>query len=151
MDIGSALNRFKNFSKCLLGGGGQIVRICHSMISQSVLLFRLSSEIYCRVKWLSIDVSEMRTASIIRDTAVYPRRQLWTSYSPPWELEISQSVLCFATCFVVSHYFHVLWSGREAEWDLLWQTSWYEMKLFRLVLLEFKSSPVMLTHLLLAC
>jgi hypothetical protein len=22
-------------------------------------------------------------------TAVYPRRQLWTSYSPPWELEIS--------------------------------------------------------------
>jgi hypothetical protein len=24
-------------------------------------------------------------------TAVQPRRQLWTSYSPPWELEISQS------------------------------------------------------------
>jgi hypothetical protein len=23
-------------------------------------------------------------------TAVQPRRQLWTSYSPPWELEISQ-------------------------------------------------------------
>jgi hypothetical protein len=23
-------------------------------------------------------------------TAVYPRRQLWTPYSPPWELEISQ-------------------------------------------------------------
>jgi hypothetical protein len=22
-------------------------------------------------------------------TAVHPRRQLWTSYSPPWELEIS--------------------------------------------------------------
>jgi hypothetical protein len=24
-------------------------------------------------------------------TAVYPRRQLWTTYSPPWELEISQT------------------------------------------------------------
>jgi hypothetical protein len=47
----------------------------------------LSSGIYCRVKWLSTDVSEVRTASIIRD----PRRQLWTSYSPPWELEISQT------------------------------------------------------------
>jgi hypothetical protein len=23
-------------------------------------------------------------------TAVHPRRQIWTSYSPPWELEISQ-------------------------------------------------------------
>jgi hypothetical protein len=57
-------------------------------------------DIYCRVKWLSTDVSEVRTAPIIRDewvcgdggsthlwnvgrqsfyTAVYPRRQLWTS------------------------------------------------------------------------
>jgi hypothetical protein len=26
--------------------------------------------------------------------AVYPRRQLWTSYSPPWELEISQWEWC---------------------------------------------------------
>jgi hypothetical protein len=24
-------------------------------------------------------------------TAVHPRRQIWTSYSPPWELEISQN------------------------------------------------------------
>jgi hypothetical protein len=58
----------------------------------------LSCGIYCRVKWLSTDVSEVRTASIIRDhpwksfyTTVYPRRQLWTSYSPPWELEISHT------------------------------------------------------------
>jgi hypothetical protein len=67
---------------------------------------KLSSGIYCRVKWLSTDVSEVCTASIIPDDggsthlwnvgrqsfymAVYPRRQLWTSYSPPWELEISQ-------------------------------------------------------------
>jgi hypothetical protein len=55
----------------------------------------LSSGIYCRVKLLSTDVSEVRTASIIRDKSVYPRRQLWTSYSPPWELEISQIILCF--------------------------------------------------------
>jgi hypothetical protein len=26
-------------------------------------------------------------------TAVYPRRQFWTSYSPPWELEISHTFL----------------------------------------------------------
>jgi hypothetical protein len=26
---------------------------------------------------------------------VYPRRQLWTSYSPPWELEISQNIYMF--------------------------------------------------------
>jgi hypothetical protein len=55
----------------------------------------LSSGIYCRVKLLLADVSEVRTASIIRDddggsahlwnvgrqsfyTTVYPRRQLWT-------------------------------------------------------------------------
>jgi hypothetical protein len=57
----------------------------------------LSSGIYCRVKWLSTDVSEVRTASIIPlkrrstifYTAVHHRRQFWTSYSPPWELEIS--------------------------------------------------------------
>jgi hypothetical protein len=27
-------------------------------------------------------------------TAVHPRRQIWTSYSPPWELEISHQSLC---------------------------------------------------------
>jgi hypothetical protein len=29
-------------------------------------------------------------------TAVHPRRQIWTSYSPPWELEISQCVYLLA-------------------------------------------------------
>jgi hypothetical protein len=29
-------------------------------------------------------------------TAVHPRRQFWTSYSPPWEPEISQSALIVA-------------------------------------------------------
>jgi hypothetical protein len=65
----------------------------------------LSSGIYCHVKWLSADVSAVRTATIIRDewtvgrqsfnTAVYPRRQFWTSYSPPWELEISHNFTLF--------------------------------------------------------
>jgi hypothetical protein len=58
----------------------------------------LSSWMYCRVKRLSTDVSEVRTASITRDefyTAVHPRRQFWTSYSPPWELEISQVLSLF--------------------------------------------------------
>jgi hypothetical protein len=27
-------------------------------------------------------------------TAVHPRRQFWTSYSPPWELEISHLIYC---------------------------------------------------------
>jgi hypothetical protein len=31
-------------------------------------------------------------------TAVHPRRQFWTSYSPPWELEISQRVGMFIVC-----------------------------------------------------
>jgi hypothetical protein len=67
----------------------------------------LSSGLYCRVKWLSTDVSEVRTASIIRDdrqsfyTAVQPRRQLWTSYSPPWELEISYCVTYPVSSLVV--------------------------------------------------
>jgi hypothetical protein len=30
-------------------------------------------------------------------TAVHPRRQIWTSYSPPWELEISHNRCIFAT------------------------------------------------------
>jgi hypothetical protein len=65
----------------------------------------LSFGIYCGVKWLSSDVSEVRTASIIRVewnvgrqsfyTVVYPRRQFWTSYSPPWELEISHNFTLF--------------------------------------------------------
>jgi hypothetical protein len=29
-------------------------------------------------------------------TAVHPRKQIWTSYSPPWELEISDT---YYTCF----------------------------------------------------
>jgi hypothetical protein len=69
----------------------------------------LSSGIYCRVKYLSTDVSEVRAAFVIITrrsddvgstylwnvgrqlfyTAAHPRRQTWTSYSPPWELEIS--------------------------------------------------------------
>jgi hypothetical protein len=26
-------------------------------------------------------------------TVIHPRRQFWTSYSPPWELEISKRIL----------------------------------------------------------
>jgi hypothetical protein len=55
----------------------------------------LSSGIYCRVKWLSTKFQRcVLPPSVGRQsfyTAVYPRRQLWTSYSPPWELEFSQS------------------------------------------------------------
>jgi hypothetical protein len=86
------------------------------MVMISLTCSELSSGIYCPVKWLSTDVSEVHTASIIRDDthpwwwgsthlwhvgrqsfymAVYPRRQLWTSYSPPWELEISHSLTWF--------------------------------------------------------
>jgi hypothetical protein len=30
--------------------------------------------------------------------AIYPRRQLWTSYLPPWELEISHNVPVLKSC-----------------------------------------------------
>jgi hypothetical protein len=41
-------------------------------------------------------------------TAVHPRRQFWTSYSQPWELEISHNIewfICvrFTICFLVSY------------------------------------------------
>jgi hypothetical protein len=35
-------------------------------------------------------------------TAVHPRRQLWTSYSPPWELEISQKLKAFESKACIS-------------------------------------------------
>jgi hypothetical protein len=52
----------------------------------------LSSGLYCRVKWLSTDVSEVRTASIIRDeyTTLFPRRP---SYSDTRD-QMSKKIKC---------------------------------------------------------
>jgi hypothetical protein len=36
---------------------------------------------------------------MFRVVAVYPRRQLWTSYWPPWELEISHLWLWLRTVY----------------------------------------------------
>jgi hypothetical protein len=47
---------------------------------------------FCRSAYSSLMMEAARTSEIGRQsfyTAVQPRRQLWTSYSPPWELEIS--------------------------------------------------------------
>jgi hypothetical protein len=76
----------------------------------------LSSGIYCRVKWLSTDVSDINPdpfvlGSLIPDdggsthlwnvgrqsfyTAVYPRRQLWTSES---EVSVRHSNICQTAC-----------------------------------------------------
>jgi hypothetical protein len=55
----------------------KMAAVCYSENSE------LSSGIYCRVK----DCRPTFPRSFY--TAVYPRGQLWTSYSPPWELEIS--------------------------------------------------------------
>jgi hypothetical protein len=50
------------------------------------LLSELSSGIYCRVKWLSTDVSEVHTASIIRDEWAFRARLThpwwWRQYAP---------------------------------------------------------------------
>jgi hypothetical protein len=73
-----------------------VILDCHFY---EVLCSELSSGLYCRVKWLSTDVSEVRTASIIRDE--------WTSYSPPWELEISHLVLLTLSMLVAG--WHHLW------------------------------------------
>jgi hypothetical protein len=73
----------------------QLCNIRRSKIMLNLRCSELSSGLYCRVRWLSTDVTEVRTASIIR--AVQPRRQLWTSYSPPWELEISHKSEMLAT------------------------------------------------------
>jgi hypothetical protein len=37
-------------------------------------------------------------------TAVRPRRQFWTSYSPPWELEISHFICCLLVSCVFSSF-----------------------------------------------
>jgi hypothetical protein len=76
-----------------------------------------SSGMYCCVLyWMSTDVSEVRTASIIialmmeaartsetsvnivKNTSLHPRR-FWASYSPPWELEISHSIKDYTEVF----------------------------------------------------
>jgi hypothetical protein len=43
------------------------------------------------------------TAVVSFYTAVQPRRQLWTSYSPPWELEISHPFSLFARWAFIKH------------------------------------------------
>jgi hypothetical protein len=63
---------------------------------------------------------------------VYPRRQLWTSYSPPWELEISRKLRCllrntktqkrvmrWATCHYVSQWFpNYMRVAETSKWQL---------------------------------
>jgi hypothetical protein len=92
-------------------------------------------------KILSTDVSEVRTASIIRDESL--RRQLWTSYSPPWELEISQygcnyKAVSFIFCMLLCDVMLIKsgrswWVGHIPEWRetkshacVVWIVSWWE-------------------------
>jgi hypothetical protein len=49
-------------------------------------------------KWCSELSSGIHVGRKSFYTAVYPRRQLWTSYSPPWELEISHRWKIFRLC-----------------------------------------------------
>jgi hypothetical protein len=55
-------------------------------------------------------------------TAVHPRRQFWTSYSPPWELEIAHVLLLFASLWTflnkhVEDYSHSrVVDGTWGEW-----------------------------------
>jgi hypothetical protein len=77
-----------------------ISRRRHAARRNVLVCSELSSGMYCRVKW-------GRQSSY---TAVHPRRQFWTSYSPPCELEISQTVYCsdLNTLRTVKHGSHFL-------------------------------------------
>jgi hypothetical protein len=48
-----------------------------TLATKLVLCSELSSGIYCHVKWLSTDVSEVHTASIIRDEWVSQTNRQW--------------------------------------------------------------------------
>jgi hypothetical protein len=56
-------------------------------------------------------------------TTVYPRRQFWTSYSPPWELEISQfnrllalsSLVCAKVPLTLVLSFLIFWSRSSSN------------------------------------
>jgi hypothetical protein len=78
---------------------------CNTGSSPQSVLWLVS---YCRYSSIALDAILL---SLIPDrgsthlwnvgrqsfyTAVYPRRQLWTSYSPPWELEISQDTVKYS-------------------------------------------------------
>jgi hypothetical protein len=43
-------------------------------------------------------------------TAVHPRRQYWTSYSLPWELEISHNIKVDRKFVVCNEFYIYLWS-----------------------------------------
>jgi hypothetical protein len=58
-------------------------------------------------------------------TALHPRRQIWTSYSPPWELEISLPVL---VCNCLDELFTRLYELPPRVWALsCWQASTEEL------------------------
>jgi hypothetical protein len=71
----------------------------------------LPSAFHMCPEWLSFSDQNGRQSFY---TAVYPRRQLWTSYSPPWELEISQNVKCVLLLPLVPEWPYLggyLWTG----------------------------------------
>jgi hypothetical protein len=70
---------------------------------QRVWCSELSSGIYCRLKLLSTDVSEVRTASIIRD----PRRQLWTPYFHVQNLPWDSPIIHIKNVFISSYFVFV--------------------------------------------
>jgi hypothetical protein len=45
-------------------------------------------------------------------TAIHPRKQIWTSYSPPWELDISYCLICLQ--YVIHTSLRLSTTGNEA-------------------------------------
>jgi hypothetical protein len=86
---------------------------------QLVWCSELSSGIYCHVKWLSTDVSEVRTASIIRDERLFVdscMQGLFSSFLPYPFISFSSTVMCWKNIFCCCCY-----SGkfdvRRTIWD----------------------------------
>jgi hypothetical protein len=69
-------------------------------------------------------------------TAVHPRRQFWTSYSPPWEVEISEFCafvnLCTSLLFSVKTAWYVsLWSENKQNHSFSLRHSYEEFSLVK--------------------
>jgi hypothetical protein len=63
-------------------------------------------------------------------TAVHPRRQFWTSYSPPWELEISQfSFQVFQKHFFTSFSYFPLPAYVKTRWFHHYNNAWWGIQI----------------------
>jgi hypothetical protein len=61
-------------------------------------------------------------------TAVYPRRQFWTSYSPPWELEILRHFRLFGNIHMDTlHFVFPPRAKASLQQNIAFECSWWEV------------------------